>query len=192
MHQAFVRAVALVAGLVLIVEGCGSAASPPPSPPAANVSQAPASQSAASPAPSAAAASPSPAALPASPSPAASATALPSPAPSPSAATGTGIAGTWNGTWQDKTPDQAGGTFVVTLTQSGNALTGSIVVKGTPCLTSGTVTGAVNGNAISFGAVSGRIQIKYDGSITGSTMKGTYTASAACSDATGAWQAARK
>ncbi len=196
MQRAVVRAVALAAGLILVVEGCSSAASPVASQPALAASQAAASQApsmAASPSPAVTAVSPVPAGspLPAA-SPAATATPAPSVAPSPPAAGAGGIAGSWNGTWQDKTVDQASGTFVVTLAQKGTALTGSIIVKGTPCLTSGTVTGAVNGSTINFGAVSGRVQITYSGSVIGTTMKGTYAASAMCGDAKGDWQATKK
>jgi hypothetical protein len=89
------------------------------------------------------------------------------------------------------TPDQVSGTFALTWTQSGNALTGTIVVKGTPCLSAATVSGTVNGSTISFGAVSGKNTVVYDGTISGSTMKGTYTAPAGCGDAKGTWQAAK-
>ncbi len=192
MQRAFVRAVAVAAGLILVLGGCSSAASPAASPPALNVSPAAVSQAPSAAASSAASpsavASASPVVLP---SPEATATPAPSAAPSASPASG-GVAGSWNGTWHDKTPDQAAGSFVVTLAQNGTALTGSITVKGTPCLSAGTVTGTVNGTAISFGAVSGRIQISYSGSISGTTMKGTYTASAQCSDATGTWEATKK
>jgi len=90
------------------------------------------------------------------------------------------------------TPDQVGGTFVLTWTQNGSALTGGIVVKGTPCLSIATVNGTVSGSTISFGAVSGTNTVVYDGTISGSTMKGSYTAPTACEDAKGTWAATKK
>jgi hypothetical protein len=90
------------------------------------------------------------------------------------------------------TPDQVGGSFVLTWTQSGNALSGGIVVKGTPCLSVAVVTGSVSGSTISFGAVSGKNTVVYNGTISGSTMQGTYIAPAACVDAHGKWTATKK
>lgn len=183
MQRVVLRAAVLAAGLVLAVQACSSTATPPPTglatQPAASASQAAASQAAAT------AASLPPA------TPEATASPVQSPPPSPSPAPA-GLAGTWNGTWKDTSPDTSGGTFVLTWTQDGNALTGNIVVKGTPCLTAATITGSVNGSAISFGAVSGKNTVVYNGSISGSTMKGSYVAPAACADAKGTWAATRK
>ena len=175
MQRMVLRAAVLAAGLVLVVEACSSAATPPPTQPAATASQSPAiaaSQPAAT-----SAATPSP---------------VPSASPSAPASSAPTLAGTWNGTWQDVTPDQVSGTFVLTWTQNGSDLTGSIVVKGTPCLSSATVTGTVSGSAISFGAVSGKNTVAYNGTISGSTMKGSYTAPAAFGAAKGTWAAAKQ
>jgi hypothetical protein len=90
------------------------------------------------------------------------------------------------------TPDQVAGTFTLTWTQNFNILTGNIVVKGTPCLTGATVSGSVSGSTITFGAVSGTHTVVYDGTVSGTTMKGTYTAPAACVDAKGTWAATKK
>jgi hypothetical protein len=54
------------------------------------------------------------------------------------------------------------------------------------------VSGTINGSTISFGAVSGTQTVVYDGSISGTTMTGTYTAPAACVDAKGTWTATKK
>ena len=99
------------------------------------------------------------------------------------------INGTWNGTWKDTT-DSGNGTFVVNWLQAGSQLTGTITVKGAPCLTTGLVTGTVNGSAITFGAVSGAVTINYTGSVSGNTMSGTYTAPT-CGDAQGNWSATK-
>jgi hypothetical protein len=101
-----------------------------------------------------------------------------------------GLAGLWNGNWKDSSPDTSGGTFAVTFTQTGSNLSGTIAVKGAPCLTNGTVTGTITGSTISFGAVSGQVTITYNGSISGSGMQGTYDAPA-CGNAKGNWTAAK-
>jgi hypothetical protein len=107
-----------------------------------------------------------------------------------SAATQLGLGGSWNGTWRDTSPDQSSGTFALTWTQAGLSLSGTIKVSGTPCLTDGTVTGTISGSTISFGAVSGQVQIKYNGSVSGNAMQGTYSAPT-CGDAKGNWTATK-
>lgn len=122
-----------------------------------------------------------------------SATATPAPVPTPTPVPATqppalGLTGAWNGAWVDTSPDTSAGTFTLTFAQTGNNLTGAIVVKGTPCITGGTVTGTVNGSTITFGAVSGRVTITYTGSVSGNKMAGTYSAPT-CGDAKGNWSA---
>jgi hypothetical protein len=124
---------------------------------------------------------------------AATATPVPTPTPAPTdtptpAATALGLGGQWTGTWRDTSPDTSSGSFSLTWVQTGNTLAGTITVKGTPCITGGTVTGTINGSAISFGAVSGQVKIAYDGSIAGSKMQGTYSAPS-CANAKGNWTA---
>jgi hypothetical protein len=179
MQQVLLRAAIVAAGLILVGEACTSAASPPPTGQAASPSTAPVTSAS------------GPPAIPTAP-PTPSSSPLPSASPAPSASAAPGLGGTWNGTWQDVTPDQVSGTFALTWTQSGSTLTGTILVKGTPCLSSATVSGSVNGSTINFGAVSGTHTVVYDGTISGTTMKGTYTAPAACIDAKGTWAATKK
>jgi len=169
MHRVALRAGLLTAVLVSVLQACGTTGTASPTPPTVTASPPPAS-----------------AALPPSSTPNATATATLAVSTPP-----VGLNGTWNGTWQDTSPDQAGGTFVLTWTQNGSALAGNIVVKGTPCLSAATVTGSVNGSSISFGAVSGTNTVTYNGTISGDTMKGGYTAPSACEDAQGTWTATR-
>ncbi len=166
MHRIALRAILLGVVFVLVLGACSTTGTATPTP---------APTAAATPLPSSA--------------PTGAATSVPTPAVSnPSE----GLTGTWNGTWQDTTPDQAGGTFVLTWTQNGNALSGNIVVSGTPCLSAATVSGTVNGAAISFGAVSGTNTVTYNGTVSGSTMQGGYTAPSACEDAQGTWTATKQ
>lgn len=175
MSRVLLRTALVAAGLVLVLAACTSAASVPSAPPAAGASQ------------TAASVAPLPTAVPVpTPTPVPTATPAPSGSPAPT------LAGTWNGTWQDVTPDHVGGTFVLTWTQNGSVLMGGIVVNGTPCLSVATVTGTVSGSTISFGAVSGTHTVVYNGTISGTTMKGSYVAPAACVNATGTWAATKK
>ncbi len=99
-----------------------------------------------------------------------------------------GLNGPWNGTWQDTSPDTSNGSFAVTFVQAGNNLSGTITISGAGCITAGTVTGTVNGSTINFGAVSGQVQITYDGTVSGNKMQGTYSAPT-CGNAKGNWSA---
>jgi hypothetical protein len=102
----------------------------------------------------------------------------------------TSLSGTWAGTWANQVPDQSTGSFTVTWTQNGNALTGSITISGTPCLSGGSITGSVNGATISFGAVQGQVTVEYSGTVASTTMSGTYATD--CGKARGSWTATRK
>ncbi len=177
MVRSLIRATAMTAGLVLVLAACTTTTTPLPT-------QAPSSS--ASPLAPLSLPPTQPSAAPASSSPA------PSLAPTPAASAPTGLSGSWTGNWQDVTPDQAAGTFTLTWTQSGTALNGNIVVSGTPCLSAATVSGSISGSKITFGAVSGTHTVVYDGTVSGTTMQGTYTAPAACEDATGTWTATKK
>ncbi|MGD0121191.1 MAG: hypothetical protein ABSC46_01375 [Candidatus Limnocylindrales bacterium] len=170
MKHSLLRLIALTAALALLLAGCGTSGTTevPTMAPGVAVTVAPATPTSA----------PTP-------------TTAPSPSNAPVASqapSGLGLSGPWNGTWQDTSPDTSSGTFAVTFTQTGNNLSGTITVKGTPCLTSGAVTGTITGGTISFGAVSGNVTITYDGSVSGSKMQGTYAAPA-CGNAKGNWSA---
>lgn len=101
-----------------------------------------------------------------------------------------GIDGRWNGTWTSTTSGGASGGFHIDFTQSGNQLTGAISIAGTPCITTGTITGSLSGNTISFGAVKGSQTIAYSGSVSGSSMSGDYTAPQ-CGNDKGTWTASK-
>jgi hypothetical protein len=102
---------------------------------------------------------------------------------------GAKLSGTWSGTWKDTSPDTAEGTFKLTWQQSGPTLNGTITIAGTPCLSGGHIAGALNGSTISFGVVKGAVEVAYTGSVSGTTMSGTYTTS--CGNAQGNWEARR-
>ncbi len=110
--------------------------------------------------------------------------------PASSASPAMDLSGTWRGTWTDTSPDTSGGTFELDWTGNGSELTGTIAVHGTPCLSGGDITGALNGTTITFGVVSGQVTVSYDGRLSGGdSMSGTYSTS--CGNAKGKWEASR-
>ncbi len=78
---------------------------------------------------------------------------------------------TLGGTWSGKYGGAFSGTFTLHWKQSGSKLNGSIVLS-RPRGTYG-IGGNVTGKAIKFGAVG--VGAKYTGSVSGSSMSGTYT-----------------
>jgi hypothetical protein len=87
------------------------------------------------------------------------------------------------GTWSGKYSGAYSGTFRLHWTQSGPKLKGSITLS-KPHGTYG-VTGRVRGTSISFGAVGAGAT--YTGSVSGTSMSGTYRTSAGG----GSWSAQR-
>jgi hypothetical protein len=133
----------------------------------------------------------------ATPSATPSVTASPTPTPTTAAtatatpsATGLGaLSGAWMGTWTNETP-AAVGTFTLTWAQQGTLLVGAIGVTGSNCISAGNVTGNLDGNKISFGAVEGTKTITYVGTVSGNTMTGTY--SSECGPSKGTWSAVKR
>ena len=82
-----------------------------------------------------------------------------------------GVAGAWSGTYGGAYH----GTFSLHWTQTGSKLHGSIKISYSGQSATTTVTGKMNGSAISFGAVGPTGVISYTGSVTGSSMSGHYT-----------------
>lgn len=92
-----------------------------------------------------------------------------------------GLSGTWSGRYSGK----FSGTFTLKWTQKGSELSGSIALSsgGTP-----SVRGSLKGSSISFGTVGGGRVITYKGSVSGSSMSGTWHTPAGG----GSWSAHRK
>jgi hypothetical protein len=83
--------------------------------------------------------------------------------------TNSDIAGTWTGDYSGTFT----GTFTVTWSTSGSSLSGTIKISGfgnadTP------ISGSLQGDQITFGTV-GSQEITYKGSVSGSSMSGTWT-----------------
>jgi hypothetical protein len=115
-----------------------------------------------------------------------------SPSPNPS----DGITGTWDGLWQnDQQWGGAAGGFTMVVVQKGKAFSGTIDVTGPTCVRSGTVAGTVENGRISMGWVAAGIRdVAFEGTLTGSTMAGTWTMTACGVEQSisGTWSAARQ
>jgi hypothetical protein len=117
------------------------------------------------------------------PTPAATATATPTPIPTPTPTASQTPLSTLSGTWTGQYSGPFNGTFVLTWTQSGSALIGSIALS-SPRDTL-RISGNVTGSSISFGAVG---VVTYTGTVSGvSSMSGSYTDIA--NGHTGSWSA---
>ncbi len=113
-------------------------------------------------------------------------------APSPSApetsAPGGALSGTWNGTYDSKLG--VSGTFTATFVQTGDEISGDITIKGSPCVSHGTVKGSVTGSSIEFGAVQAERTVSFKGTLSGDRMSGTFDAPD-CGPDSGTWNAQR-
>ncbi|HEY7142875.1 MAG TPA: hypothetical protein VH637_01390 [Streptosporangiaceae bacterium] len=95
--------------------------------------------------------------------PAAPSTSAPASAP----AAGDDLSGTWSGQYSGA----YNGTFNLSWQQSGSKLSGTIKISNPADTLS--INGAVNNGKISFGTV-GSMAITYSGTVSGSSMSGTY------------------
>jgi hypothetical protein len=118
--------------------------------------------------------------------PATSSSAPTSAAPPTSAALTTpaasaGLSGSWSGNYSGAFT----GTFTLSWQQTGSSLSGSITLSTSPGALP--LNGTVNGSRISFGTV-GSAAITYTGTVSGSSMSGTYQVGGA---AGGNWSATK-
>ena len=129
---------------------------------------------------------------PATASASASPSALPSPtaSPTPTVNQAGPLTGVWNGAWTNTDPLPGVGTFVLTWVQQNDKLIGALSVNGSNCLKNGNVTGTVDGNRISFGAVDGSTTVEYIGTMDDSNhLSGSYRTT--CGNSVGTWSATR-
>jgi hypothetical protein len=77
------------------------------------------------------------------------------------------------------------------ISQSGTSLSGTATVTGSPCFTSGSISGSVSGNNVAFGVLfGGGQQANFSAAVGsgGTSMSGTYSVSGgACSGDTGSF-----
>jgi hypothetical protein len=102
----------------------------------------------------------------------------------PTTAATTAAAAGLSGSWSGQYSGAFTGTFQLSWQQTGSTLSGTITLS-----TSGTVplTGTVNGSQINFGTV-GSAAITYTGTVSGSSMSGSYQINGA---AGGPWSATK-
>lgn len=85
------------------------------------------------------------------------------------------LTGTWSGSFTS-TVEDGGGTLEAVLQQDGSTLTGTVNVTGSPCISSGSISGTVSAAGASFGAVQGPHTVAYSTSSVGdASMSGTYS-----------------
>ena len=102
------------------------------------------------------------------------------------------LTGTWAGNWQRTSAPPTQGTFRLTLTQQAGALTGTIDVAGSACLTTHPITGTVNGSAVEFKTVGSNTTAgAYTGTVSGNDMTGTLTVTCPSGVGIGTWQLKR-
>jgi len=104
--------------------------------------------------------------------------------PATSATTASSLAGSWSGQYSGS----YSGTFTLTWTQSGSNLHGTIHISNPAG--SLPINGTVNGTAIRFGTV-GSMAITYSGTVSGSSMSGSYQVHAQGGASGGPWNAAK-
>jgi hypothetical protein len=117
------------------------------------------------------------------------ATTAPSSAPATKAAASTPkAAGALSGRWSGHYSGSYDGTFTVRWHQSGTHLHGTIHISN-PADTM-PINGTVHGNAIRFGTV-GSTAITYSGTVSGSSMSGSYKVHTTSGTPGGPWSASR-
>ena len=85
------------------------------------------------------------------------------------------VAGEWVGTWESS--GGPSGSVEATFTQVDGELSGTVNIGGTPCLSTGTLSGSVSSTNVTFGAVSGSDDIEFTGTVGATVMDGTYAVS---------------
>jgi hypothetical protein len=101
------------------------------------------------------------------------------------ATTGRSAGGSLTGTWAGTYRGAYHGTFTLHWTQSKSRLTGTINLSSVGRTN---ITGSVRGSTIRFGTVGNAKAITYSGSVSGTSMSGTYKSGGAG----GSWKAHKK
>jgi hypothetical protein len=95
---------------------------------------------------------------------------------------------TWDGTWDNPGYGSAG-TFHMEVTRTSATMAGSLQVSGADCLSAGHFVADVNGDEVTFGLVSGGIDvITFSGKVRGDHVAGMWEAGPGCGGWTGPWE----
>lgn len=105
------------------------------------------------------------------------------------------LTGTWMGTIRSTVISGAFANIVLTLTQSGNSISGTITCSrgNTSCLfSSGEVSGTVSGSSVTGGVTfTGGSCQAFNGTVSGDSMSGSYACSAPLGSDSGTWSVTR-
>jgi len=95
------------------------------------------------------------------------------------------LTGAWGGRWA---MGSLNGGISVTFVQTGDALAGTITIGGSPCMRTAPVTGAVSGDTVTIGTVSGGVN-RYNYAATirpdGRSLSGTWAGIGPCAGGQG-------
>ncbi len=94
----------------------------------------------------------------------------------------------WAGAWHN-TGYGTSGTFEMDVHRSGAAMTGSIVIYSSDCVTRGQLDATVTGDQVQFGAIQAGHAITFQGEIKGDQVAGLWTIDEGCGGWSGTWQA---
>ncbi|MGH8071312.1 MAG: hypothetical protein ACRERE_40005 [Candidatus Entotheonellia bacterium] len=101
------------------------------------------------------------------------------------------LTGHWEGIWES-TRFSVGGPLTGLLTQSASILTGEVTILDTACLSTGAVSGSVDGDTVVFGVVfASDVQANFVGTVVeeGLAIEGSYDVSdGACAGDVGTWR----
>lgn len=85
------------------------------------------------------------------------------------------LTGTWSGNWSSSVTTSDTGSLSSTLTQTGTLISGTVDVTGSPCFTSGSVSGKITDGTVTFTVTSGQSSVAYSAAnATSISMNGQY------------------
>ena len=101
------------------------------------------------------------------------------------------LSGTWTGRWMSVRG--ASGATTSTFTQVGNTVSGEFRFTGSPCFAGAKFEGTINGSELTGSARAGSIVVTMSGTITSSSIDGTYSVgeAGACSNDSGTFTSQR-
>lgn len=103
------------------------------------------------------------------------------------------LTGEWRGTFESSFPFRGSGTVAAELWHgSSGTLEGTLSLTGSPCLSTGAISGTASENETAFGAVSGPDEVTFDASYTADEIAGRYSvAHGDCAGDTGTFRLTR-
>jgi hypothetical protein len=99
----------------------------------------------------------------------------------------------WSGTWSSNTGSR--GDIILSLTQDGSNVSGTISIRGSPCFQNGNISGIVTrDNFMTQALFTNDAQVDFDGTVSDVDIRGTYDTinSVSCRDEAGTWAVTKK